>query len=153
MADRTEILGLGEDQARGSSRVAADAAAGFVLAPPVSDAECSLHFELSRIAAETPRSSLAVLIGALAHAQAVALARLLTPAAEPPDEAADTLLTMPEVARRLGVTEHQARELGRRGELPTVTVGERLVRVRGGALVEWIRRRESGRNIETRTGR
>ncbi len=41
----------------------------------------------------------------------------------------ERLLTLPEVARRLGVPEEHARELGRRNELPTVQVG-RYVRVR-----------------------
>ncbi len=147
MADPTEILGFRSSRTSGAPSVA------FVAEPASHDAECSFDVELSRFVADTPRASLPVLIGALAHAQAVALARLLTPPAGRPDDDADTLLTMPEVARRLGVTEYQAREMGRRGELPTVTVGERLVRVRGGALSEWIRRRESGRTIETRKGR
>jgi excisionase family DNA binding protein len=51
---------------------------------------------------------------------------------------------MPETAKRLGITEHQAREMGRRGELPIVTVGERFVRVRAAALEGWILRRERG---------
>jgi hypothetical protein len=46
------------------------------------------------------------------------------------------------VAKKLNVTEHQAREMGRRHELPTVIVGDRFVRVRAGALEDWIRRRE-----------
>jgi excisionase family DNA binding protein len=54
----------------------------------------------------------------------------------------DRLLTMPEAAERLGITEHQAREMGRRGELPVVTVGKRFVRVRIGTLEDWIRQRE-----------
>jgi hypothetical protein len=58
---------------------------------------------------------------------------------------------MPQVADRLGVKEHQAREMGRRNELPVIVIGERFVRVRAGALEEWIRRRENGRSIR-RTG-
>jgi excisionase family DNA binding protein len=54
----------------------------------------------------------------------------------------DRLLTMPEAAERLGITEHQAREMGRRGDLPVVTVGKRFVRVRVSTLEDWIRRRE-----------
>jgi excisionase family DNA binding protein len=54
----------------------------------------------------------------------------------------DRLLTMPEAADRLGITEHQAREMGRRGDLPVVTVGKRFVRVRVRTLEDWIRRRE-----------
>jgi len=51
---------------------------------------------------------------------------------------------MEEVARVLGVPLTQARELGRRGELPVVHVG-RYVRVRAGALAEWMALRENGR--------
>lgn len=70
----------------------------------------------------------------------------------PPQQSAEkySLLTMSEVAERLGVTEHQAREMGRRGELPIVTVGERFVRVRATSLEEWIRRRENGTSIRRR---
>jgi excisionase family DNA binding protein len=56
----------------------------------------------------------------------------------------DRLLTMPEVAARLKISLYQARDLGRRGEIPTVTVGDRFVRVRLSTLEEWIRRREQG---------
>ena len=62
----------------------------------------------------------------------------------------DRLLTMPEAAERLGITEHQAREMGRRGDLPVVTVGKRFVRVRVRTLEDWIRRREGA--TLTRTG-
>jgi len=54
----------------------------------------------------------------------------------------DSLLTLPEVARLLGESEHFARELGRRGELPLVRLGKRHLRVRPRALQEWIECRE-----------
>jgi excisionase family DNA binding protein len=81
------------------------------------------------------------MVAVLAHAHALALGRLTAPPRERTRED-DRLLTMPEVARQLRITEHQAREMGRRGELPVVTVGERFVRVRAAALEDWIRRRE-----------
>ena len=62
--------------------------------------------------------------------------------------ASDRLLTMPRAAERLGITEHQAREMGRRGELPVVHVGERHVRVSARALEEWIKRRAQARLAE-----
>jgi excisionase family DNA binding protein len=77
------------------------------------------------------------LIGALEAARAAAWARLLAPQ-EPAKE--DRLVAMPEVAARLGIKEHQAREMGRRGGLPVVHVGERHVRVSSRALEEWIKR-------------
>lgn len=88
---------------------------------------------------EARADELPAIIAALEAARAKAWARLMTPVASPP---ADHMLTMPQVAARLGVTEHQAREMGRRHELPVVTVGERFVRVRAQALDDWIRRRE-----------
>jgi excisionase family DNA binding protein len=49
--------------------------------------------------------------------------RLLALQAQPPP-AEDALLDMPAVARLLGVPESRARELGRRGELPTTRIGK-----------------------------
>jgi len=152
LPDLADNTGFRNGFVRRPSRVE-DISVGFASTPPSRGAECSFALELPRIVADSPCSALPAL-GALAHAQALSFARLLTATPERPDgDDPNALLAMPEVARRLGVTEHQAREMGRRGDLPTVTVGERLVRVRAGALVEWIRRRESGRNIETRKGR
>jgi len=109
--------------------------------------------DLLRLVAQVPLTELPTLVGVLALAQAVALARLTTRTQEDRVAADDRLLTMPEVAERLGVTEHQAREMGRRGELPTIPVGDRFVRVREGALMEWVRRRENGRTIRHEGGR
>jgi excisionase family DNA binding protein len=106
--------------------------------------------DLARLAAEVDASDLPAIVGVLAQAQALALARLAARTPEDPTPREDRLLTMPEVARRLGVTEHRAREMGRRGDLPTVTVGHRGVRVRASSLDEWIRRRETGRSIRSR---
>jgi excisionase family DNA binding protein len=52
----------------------------------------------------------------------------------------DHLLTLPEVAHRLGVPEEHARELGRRIELPTVRIG-RYIRVRDEDLRAFIAKR------------
>ena len=106
--------------------------------------------DLARIVADAPPSDLPALVGALAQAQAVALARIVQPAPERGEGTGDRLLTMPEAAERLGISEHQAREMGRRHELPTIIVGERHVRVSARALEEWIRRRETGRTIRDR---
>ena len=104
--------------------------------------------ELPALAAATTAEELPALLGALEAAKAVAWARITAPprAAEPaaPAPAPDRLLTMPDVAAQLGITEHQAREMGRRGKLPTVRVGERRVRVRASALADWVKRREIG---------
>lgn len=109
--------------------------------------------ELPAMAAEATADELPALIGALEAAKAVAWARLAATVqargprpveTAAPAAAPDRLLTMPEVAERLGITEHQAREMGRRGKLPTVRVGERRVRVRASALGDWVRHREIG---------
>jgi excisionase family DNA binding protein len=68
------------------------------------------------------------------------------------DDGSGRLLTMPEAAERLGITVHHAREMGRRGELPIILVGDRRVRIRVAALEEWIRRRERA-TVPTRRGR
>lgn len=56
----------------------------------------------------------------------------------------DRLLDMAEVSDLLGVPEGQARDMGRRGELPVVHVG-RYVRVRSSSLRGWMATRENGR--------
>ncbi len=114
--------------------------------------------QLPAIAAEATADELPALIGALEAAKAVAWARLAAtaqargprPVEASAPAATDRLLTMPEVAEQLGITEHQAREMGRRGKLPTVRVGERRVRVRASALAEWVRVREFGGTLSPR---
>ncbi len=63
----------------------------------------------------------------------------------------DRLLDMVEVAKALGVVAGQARDMGRRGELPIVMVG-RYVRVRASSLREWMDTREAGRLRPRRLG-
>ena len=102
---------------------------------------------LAEMIRDTPSEDLASLIGDLDGAKAKAWALLVSAAIwekEPRIPNPDRLLKMPEVAHVLGITEHQAREMGRRGELPVIAVGERHVRVRAGALTEWITQRERG---------
>ena len=118
------------------------------------DASGGIHArDLLRTVAETPVAELPALVGALAQAQALALARLTTGTNENRHSADDRLIAMPEVAERLGITEHQAREMGRRGDLPVITVGDRFVRVREDALKDWIQRREKGRTMRREGGR
>jgi len=78
-------------------------------------------------------------VGVLAEAQAIAHRRLVTPQKQVDP---DVLLKMSEVAARLGIDEETAREYGRRGELPTVLVGDRSVRVREASLGKYMRDRE-----------
>ncbi|MBV9836826.1 MAG: helix-turn-helix domain-containing protein [Solirubrobacterales bacterium] len=60
------------------------------------------------------------------------------------------LLGVDEVAEVLGVRASLVYALARRGELPTVRIGERYVRFRSETLVEWIERQESTRPKGTR---
>jgi excisionase family DNA binding protein len=55
----------------------------------------------------------------------------------------DELLTMPHVARLLKVSVGRAYELHRSGELPSVTLGERQVRVRRRDLIEYLQKRRT----------
>jgi excisionase family DNA binding protein len=58
---------------------------------------------------------------------------------------AGRLLTADEVAVVLGVPRTFVYSLARRGELPTVRIGERYVRFRGQALDRWISDQETTR--------
>jgi len=108
------------------------------------------HDRLRAIVAGSATDELPQLIGDLEAAKAAAWARLAAgrAAASSSGAVSDRLLTMPRVAERLGITEHQAREMGRRRELPVVHVGERHVRVSARTLEDWIRRRAQNRLAE-----
>jgi excisionase family DNA binding protein len=69
-----------------------------------------------------------------------------TPAATRPDR----LLAAADVAELLGVRERFVYALARRGELPTVRLGDRYVRFRPEALWAWLEQRESTRPRGTR---
>jgi excisionase family DNA binding protein len=101
---------------------------------------------LKTMVIDTPDVGLPELAGTLEEARACVAVRLASVMCRCEKAAAvsDRLLTMEEVAGILGVSEELAREMGRRGEIPTIPVGERFVRVRFAALMEWIRVREQG---------
>lgn len=63
----------------------------------------------------------------------------------PIDPAASRLLGAEEVASWLGVPTGFVYSLARRGELPTVRIGERYVRFRAQALERWIAAQETTR--------
>ena len=111
-------------------------------------AELLCVIDLARLVDEAAQEELPEVAAALELARVKLQLRLVAPApAARTDE--DRLVDMEEVARVLGVPVAHARELGRRGELPVVHVG-RYVRVRAGALVEWMALRENGRIRATR---
>lgn len=64
--------------------------------------------------------------------------------------AAGRLFCADEVAAVLGVPRTFVYALARRGELPTVRIGERYVRFRSGALDAWIEAQETTRPRGTR---
>lgn len=80
------------------------------------------------------------LLGALERLKAILWSRMLTASysatsPQPPDAA--TLLTMPQVAKRLAIPEGRAYELARQGVLPAVKVGK-YVRVPLAELETWV---------------
>lgn len=94
--------------------------------------------------AEVPREAIPPLLAQCSALQSLLSARLASIPASgngspeaPPD--GDRLLTIPEVAARLGVPKGYAYELARRGGLPTVRFGK-YVRVRLVDLQEWVTR-------------
>lgn len=102
--------------------------------------------ELARLADAIRKSSpqeIPALLGELERLRAVCWMRLLPPpnGLDPPREA-DRLLTIPEVAGRLGVPPSYAYELARRGELPTVRIGVKYLRVSLAAFQRWLAERQ-----------
>ncbi len=61
----------------------------------------------------------------------------------PPARGPDPLLTADDVAAVLGVPQSFVYALARRGEIPTVRIGDRYVRFRTSALEAWIEARET----------
>ena len=80
------------------------------------------------------------LLGRLAGLQTLLLAHLASgrSKADTPSTVANHLLTIPDVATRLSVPPAYAYELARRGEIPTVKVGRKYVRVPAAALEKWL---------------
>jgi excisionase family DNA binding protein len=91
----------------------------------------------SRVA-QVPPDALPGLLGELERLRAELLARLLgAHAAKPAPVAEPQLLTVPQVAARLGVAKSFVYELARTGRLPCVHVG-RYVRVDSRAVDSWL---------------
>ncbi len=99
----------------------------------------ALSADLSR-AQEVSPSAAGELLARLAGLQSLLLSRLLAGGVQTaaPGSQEDRLLTIPEVAERLSVPRAYAYELARRGELPTVRVGKKYVRVPVVALEKWL---------------
>lgn len=85
------------------------------------------------------------LLGGLERLKAILWSRMMTASysatsPQPPD--AVTLLTMPQVAKRLAIPEGRAYELARQGKLPSVKVGK-YVRVPLAELETWLDKQTS----------
>jgi excisionase family DNA binding protein len=80
------------------------------------------------------------LLAKLAGVQTILLTKVLAGSGngEKSKALADALLTVPEVAARLKVPSAYAYELARRGEIPTLRIGKKYVRVPHVALQEWV---------------
>ena len=87
-----------------------------------------------------PEVRQALVLKAAAALAALAVASPTNPAAEAALD--DRLLTVPEVAARLGVPASRVRELTRSGTLPSVKIGK-YVRVSRRALQVWLAERET----------
>ncbi len=101
--------------------------------------------ELGQAVGTLAPSALVAVLGDLTALQARIWVRLLAGAAEKPSEAPGgqeeaRLLTIPEVAAFLGVPKGYTYELARRGDLPTVRVGPKYLRVRASDLRAWLDR-------------
>ena len=104
------------------------------------------------------RHELVRLASALTHVYLACMAKLLeTPQEQPfvhslPPENDCRLLTMPQVADMLHVPLYTARELGRRGQLPTIHIGSRVL-VSLTALRHFIQSNENGNGLHPRETR
>ena len=98
---------------------------------------------LERAADELPPEFVAPLLGRLETLKMRLWGRAVAqvgPAQSEPVAADEQLLTAAEVAARLAVPKAFVYELARRGELPTLHVGARYVRIPATALEQWVRR-------------
>ena len=75
-----------------------------------------------------------LLVGELARLQAAAWARMMT---STPDVTDDDLLTVPQVALRLKLSDYRVYELVRQGHLTAVRLGK-AVRIRPSAIAEYL---------------
>lgn len=91
--------------------------------------------EVERIIEDASVDQLPNIIGALSRLQAVAHVRLLSLGR--PARDIDQLLTVPQVAKQVQLSEYRIYELIRQGELKSVRLGK-SVRVRPSALADFV---------------
>jgi|SRR6266850_3891961 len=94
----------------------------------------SLMADPGKVVELTPEAAQMLLIG-LASLQPLLIQRALM---GPQNGQEDLLLTIPQVAERLKVSEYRAYELVRQGVLKSVRLGKKSVRVKPAALAEYV---------------
>ena len=98
-------------------------------------------------AAEVPVEAVPDLLGELERVRVALWTRLSGRATEPVPGAPEPLLSIPEVAKTLGIVPSHAYELARSGALPSVRFGK-YVRVRPEALRDWLQRHEEHKGLD-----
>jgi excisionase family DNA binding protein len=97
---------------------------------------------LDDVIREGTPEEIALILGRFELARHDAIERVRPQPHQCKTESDEDVLLMPEVARLLHVNEETAREMGRKGKIPTVRRGGRGVGVRRGALREHLRQSE-----------
>jgi excisionase family DNA binding protein len=98
---------------------------------------------LARLPLEVDLLEIPALVGALEQCKATLMVRLWSRCDREPTTLTDTpLLSLPEVAARLGLPKGRAYELARQGRLPTIRIGK-YVRVEERELQGWIAKQRS----------
>jgi excisionase family DNA binding protein len=99
---------------------------------------------LAELPALALNDDIPILIGALEQCKTALFGRFVSRPVdrECSSRAPQGLLTIPEVACRLGLPKGRVYELARQGRLPTVRIGK-YVRVDAGGLQEWITQQRS----------
>ncbi|HWX25460.1 MAG TPA: helix-turn-helix domain-containing protein, partial [Vicinamibacteria bacterium] len=97
-------------------------------------------FELTRVVKEAALEDLPAILGRLAEVEATVrlrLSRAEERSGEDTNNPPERLLSLPEVACNLGITEDRAYDLARQHRLPVVTIGK-YKRVRASALAAFV---------------
>jgi excisionase family DNA binding protein len=99
----------------------------------------SITSALEKMLMQLSLSAIPALVGDLERLKMLAVARMITERLTPTPQSHD-LLTMPEVAKRLNISDYRAYELGRHGILKIIHVG-RSVRVEASEVSNYLARR------------
>jgi excisionase family DNA binding protein len=95
---------------------------------------------LEEIFDQLPLSDYPALVGELERLKFIAVGRMMAQPSDTNNSQDPDLLTIPEVAKRLRISEYRAYELTRQGIIQSLRLG-RSVRVRPSAVAEYLSRR------------